>query len=148
MNESTYNSDEALKLGRQLCFPLYAASRKITAAYQPLLKPLHLTYTQYIVFMALWEKDDIPVGELCQKLRLDTGTLTPLLKKMENAGWLTRTRGQKDERVVFIKLTEEGRALKEKARMIPLRMGQCVSKALTDEEMKELYRLLYKVLDS
>ena len=82
----TYNPDEALKLSNQLCFPLYAAARKIVGAYTPYLKPLGITYTQYITFMVLWEKDDILVGEICEKLHLDNGTVTPLLKKMQDEG--------------------------------------------------------------
>ena len=109
-----YNADEALKLKNQLCFPLYAAARRLTSAYTPYLKPLGLTYTQYIVFMVLWEKDGLTVGEIGEQLRLDNGTLTPLLKKMETAGYIRRTRSKKDERVVEISLTEEGRAMKEK----------------------------------
>ena len=89
---------DEFKLENQLCFPLYAAARKITAAYTPLLKPLGITYTQYIVFLVLWEKDNISVGDLCEKLYLDSGTITPLLKKMEEKGWLSRTRSKMDER--------------------------------------------------
>ena len=87
--------DEGLKLDNQLCFPLYAAARKVVGAYTPFLKPLGLTYTQYIVFMVLWENDDLTVGEIGKKLMLDNGTLTPLLKKMEEAGHLTRKRSEK-----------------------------------------------------
>ena len=92
----SYDSNEALKLDSQLCFPLYAASRKIIGAYTPLLKPLGITYTQYIVFMVLWEQDGITVGDLGSRLRLDSGTLTPVLKKMEAMGYLIRERSQKD----------------------------------------------------
>ncbi|MDD6221672.1 MAG: MarR family transcriptional regulator, partial [Lachnospiraceae bacterium] len=105
-----YNPDEALKLKNQLCFPLYAASRKIVGAYTPYLKPLGITYTQYITFMVLWEQDDVPVGEICAKLRLDNGTVTPLLKKMEDEGFITRVRDASDERRVKIRLTDAGRA--------------------------------------
>ena len=139
-----YNADEALKLENQLCFPLYAAARRLTSAYTPYLKPLGLTYTQYIVFMVLWEKDGLTVGEIGEKLRLDNGTLTPLLKKMETAGYIRRTRSKKDERVVEISLTEEGKAMKEKARDIPKAVGSCIS--LTEEEAKILYQILYKII--
>ena len=139
-----YNADEALKLKNQLCFPLYAAARRLTSAYTPYLKPLGLTYTQYIVFMVLWEKDGLTVGEIGEKLRLDNGTLTPLLKKMETAGYIRRTRSKKDERVVEISLTEEGKAVKEKARDIPKAVGSCIS--LTEEEAKTLYQILYKII--
>ena len=105
----SYDSNEALKLDSQLCFPLYAASRKIIGAYTPLLKPLGITYTQYIVFMVLWEQDGITVGDLGSRLRLDSGTLTPVLKKMEAMGYLIRERSQKDERIVNIHLTDKGR---------------------------------------
>ena len=100
--------DESMKLGSQLCFPLYAASRKIVGNYTPYLKPLGITYTQYIMFLALWEKDGITVGELCKRLRLDTGTVTPMLKNTEKQGLIRRERSEEDERVVVITLTNEG----------------------------------------
>ncbi len=140
-----YNSDEALKLSNQLCFPLYAAARKVTGFYSPYLRPLGLTYTQYIVFMVLWEKDGVTVGEICEKLRLDSGTLTPLLKKMEKEGYMTRERCREDERRVIIRLTEKGAAMKEKVRDIPLKVGSCVR--LSGEEAGSLYSLLYRILD-
>ena len=139
-----YNPEEALKLDNQLCFPLYAAARHVIAQYTPLLKPLGLTYTQYIAFMVLWERDGITVGELGARLFLDNGTLTPLLKKMEAAGYLVRTRSREDERVVRITLTEEGRRMKEKVRDIPLEMGRCVR--LDKEEAAALQRILHKLL--
>ncbi len=135
---------DCLRLENQLCFPLYAAARKITSAYTPYLKPLGITYTQYIVFMVLWEKDDIPVGEICQKLCLDSGTLTPLLKKMEEKGWITRTRSVKDERSVFVRLTEKGSELKKECVKIPAKIGQCVP--LGEKDAAELYRILYQIL--
>ena len=110
---------ESLKLENQLCFPLYAAARKVTAKYTPYLKPLGLTYTQYIAMMVLWDKKEASVGELCEKLYLDNGTLTPLLKKLEAEGYVTRTRSEEDERVVKIRLTEKGAALEEKCAHIP-----------------------------
>ena len=97
--ESAY---DALRLDHQVCFPLYAASRKVVSLYTPFLKPLGITYTQYLILLVLWEHDNIPVGELGEKLYLDTGTLTPVLKRMEEEGHLTRTRGAEDERVVMI----------------------------------------------
>ena len=115
--------DESMKLDSQLCFPLYAASRKIVSLYTPHLKPLGITYTQYIMFLVLWEGDGITVGELCKKLRLDTGTVTPMLKNTERQGLIKRTRSEQDERVVVITLTEEGRALYKKAKDIPARIG-------------------------
>ncbi|MBQ6337240.1 MAG: MarR family transcriptional regulator [Ruminococcus sp.] len=142
MNEP--NFDEMLKLDNQLCFPLYAAARQVVSLYTPHLKELGLTYTQYIVFLVLWEGDGIPVGELGRRLYLDNGTLTPLLKKLESAGYLTRSRDKDDERVVTVTLTESGRALKEKAKDIPLKIGSCIK--LKEEEAQGLYILLYQLL--
>ena len=136
--------DEMLKLKNQLCFPLYAAARKVTGVYTPYLKPLGITYTQYLVFLVLWEKDGIPVGEICSRLFLDSGTLTPLLKKMEKEGYLTRERCKDDERCVIIARTEEGRAMKEKVREIPGNIGTCIG--LSEEEARTLYTLLYRIL--
>ena len=102
-----YDYKEAMKLSNQVCFPLYAASRNVIGLYTPHLKKLGLTYTQYIAFLVLWEKDGITVGEICDKLMLDNGTLSPLLKKMEAAGYITRTRSEDDDRVVLITLTKE-----------------------------------------
>lgn len=138
------NKFDCLKLQNQLCFPLYAASREIMRKYTPLLKPLDLTYTQYIVLMVLWEENEITVGELGKKLFLDTGTLSPLLKSMEKKNLLTRTRGKTDERMVKIVITEAGMALREKAVKIPQEMGSCVK--LSPEESAQLYSLLYKIL--
>ena len=137
--------DESMKLDSQLCFPLYAAARKITGFYTPYLKPLGITYTQYIMFLVLWEKDGITVGELCKRLRLDTGTVTPMLKNTEKQGLIKRTRSEDDERVVVISLTEDGKALYKKAKSIPEKIGSCVN--LEKEEAVELYRILYKLLE-
>ncbi len=142
---SAYDSDEALRLENQLCFPLYAASRKIVSAYTPYLKPLGITYTQYITFMVLWEEDGLFVGDICARLHLDNGTLTPLLKKMEKQGFVVRRRDETDERKVRVFLTDEGRAMKERVRDIPRKVGSCVD--LDTEEARTLYRLLYKLLD-
>ena len=137
--------EESMKLDSQLCFPLYAASRKITGLYTPYLKPLGITYTQYIMFLVLWEKDGITVGELCKRLRLDTGTVTPMLKNTEKQGLIRRTRSEDDERVVVISLSEDGKDLYKKARKIPSKIGSCVK--LEKEEAIELYRVLYKLLE-
>ena len=137
--------DESMKLDSQLCFPLYAAARKITGLYTPYLKPLGITYTQYIMFLVLWEKDGITVGELCKRLRLDTGTVTPMLKNTEKQGLIKRTRSEDDERVVVISLTEDGKALYKKAKSIPEKIGSCVK--LGKEEAVELYKVLYKLLE-
>ena len=131
--------DESMKLDSQLCFPLYAAARKITGLYTPYLKPLGITYTQYIMFLVLWEKDGITVGELCKRLRLDTGTVTPMLKNTEKQGLIKRTRSADDERVVVISLTEDGKALYKKAKSIPEKIGSCVK--LGKEEAVELVKL-------
>ena len=141
-----YDYREAMKLTNQLCFPLYAASRNVTNLYTPWLKPLGLTYTQYIVFLVLWEKDGITVGELCEKLLLDNGTLSPLLKKMQQAGYVERKRSSEDERVVVITLTEEGKALQEKAKEIPAMVASCIH--LPAEKAQLLYALLYEMLDN
>ncbi len=135
---------ESLKLDRQLCFPLYAAARKITNLYTPYLKPLGITYTQYIAFLVLWENDGITVGELGRRLYLDNGTLTPLLKKMEASGYIERTRSKTDERVVVITLTDQGRQLYEQCRDIPKCIGSCIT--LKEDEAQLLYQVLYKIL--
>ncbi len=136
---------DELKLDNQLCFPLYAAARKVTNVYTPYLKALGLTYTQYIVFMVLWEHGTMRVGDLCEKLYLDSGTLTPLLKKMEKNGYVSRCRSKEDERVTEVSLTQKGMDLQQQACNIPEQVGQCI--ALDPQDGKELYRLLYKVLD-
>ena len=141
-----YDYREAMKLGNQLCFPLYAAARNVAGLYTPWLKPLGLTYTQYIVFLVLWEKDGISVTEIGEKLMLDNGTLSPLLKKMEQAGLLKRQRSCEDERVVVVTLTEEGRALQEKAKDVPAQVAGCID--LPPEKAQMLYALLYELLDN
>ena len=135
----------ALRLSSQLCFPLYAASKELVRQYKPFLDPLDLTYTQYIAMMVLWEKQAISVKDLGEALWLDSGTLTPVLKKLEQKGSLTRQRSEEDERSVVLTLTESGAALRETALSVPQRLGSCVR--LSAEEVQELYRLLYKVLD-
>lgn len=136
---------EQLLLRNQICFPLYACGRKIVGAYTPYLKPLGLTYTQYIVLMVLWEHRSVNVGQLGATLLLDGGTLTPLLKRMEQAGLVTRARSVEDERVTIVTITKKGEALKEKCKDIPLAMSQ-ENDRLTDKEQAELYRILYKLL--
>ena len=139
-----YDHHDAMKLSNQLCFPLYAAARNVTSLYTPWLKPLGLTYTQYIVLLVLWEKDGISVGEIGEKLMLDNGTLSPLLKKMEQAGYIERQRSRGDDRVVEITLTEEGRALQEKVRDIPCKAAGCIN--LPAKKAQMLYELLYELL--
>ncbi len=135
---------DALKLENQLCFPLYACSRETIRLYKPYLDELDLTYTQYISMLVLWEKGSITVKELGAALYLDSGTLTPLLKKLENKGLISRTRSKLDERSLIISITEEGMAMKERALHIPAEMAKCV--LLSPEESLTLYRLLYKML--
>lgn len=144
IDSQLYNADEALKLKNQLCFPLYAASRRIVNAYQPFLSPLGLTYTQYLVFLVLWEEDGLGVSEICERLKLDNGTITPLLKKLESEGYLKRSRSECDERKVVVTLTDRGRALRNEAKEIPRKVGSCFS--LSPEDAAALYMLLYKVL--
>ena len=136
--------DDALLLDNQLCFNLYAASRKVIQLYGPHLSRLDLTYTQYITLLALWEHPVLTVKELGGLLLLDTGTLTPLLKKMEKKGFLTRTRSPQDERSVIIAITERGQALKlEALKFIPqLACSSCLSPA----ELEELRELAKKLL--
>ena len=136
--------DEATKLNNQLCFPLYAAARSVTNLYTPWLKPLGLTYTQYIVLLVLWEHDGISVSEIGEKLMLYNGTLSPLLKKMEQADWVERRRSTEDDRVVIITLTEAGRALRERAKEVPGKVASCID--LPPEKAQTLYVLLYELL--
>lgn len=136
--------NEMLKLENQLCFPLYACAKEVVRRYTPLLEPLGLTYTQYIAMMVLWEHKSITVKEMGKKLYLDSGTLTPMLKKMEKAGWLVRERSKSDERVVVVTIAPEGERLKEKAADVPLKMSRCVK--LADDEAAQLYSLLNVLL--
>ena len=139
--EKNYDS---LLLKNQLCFPLYACARETIKLYKPYLDELDLTYTQYIAMMVLWEKNTLSVKELGEALYLDSGTLTPLLKKMEAKGLLTRRRSTEDERSLWVSLTPEGRALREKALNVPTQMSQCLK--LEPGEAADLYRLLYNML--
>ena len=134
------NTDEILRLDNQLCFALYVSSKEIIRRYKPLLEPLHLTYTGYITMMALWEKDDISVKELGNRLTLDSGTLTPLLKKLESLSYIERIRSGADERSVHIRLTEAGRSLKAKAASIPEQM--ICSAGLSPETLGPLLKSL------
>lgn len=136
--------DERLKLDNQLCFAFYTCSREITKLYRPLLAELGLTYTQYITMLALWERDDVGVSELGARLFLDSGTLTPLLKKLESMGFITRTRSLTDERSVLIRLTDKGRGLKTKATDIPVKLY--ASAGLRPEELRLLHTQLKLLL--
>lgn len=136
---------DALKLENQLCFPLYACSKEVVKRYKPWLDDIDLTYTQYIVMMVMWEQQEVTVKELGEFLYLDSGTLTPLLKKLEAKGYIHRTRSKEDERNLVVSLTEKGVQLQQQAVGIPDSMGKCIN--LTPEEAQQLYRLLYKVLE-
>lgn len=141
MNNTKY---DALKLENQLCFPLYACSREIIKQYKPFLDELNLTYTQYITIMVLWEKKTLTSKELGNCLFLDSGTLTPLLKKMEAKGLLSRRRSEEDERNLVVSITKAGEQLREKAVEIPEKIARCSN--LDSEESATLYRILYKIL--
>lgn len=135
---------DALKLENQICFPLYAAAREIVKLYTPFLKEVDLTYTQYVAMMVLWDRKEISVKKMGELLYLDSGTLTPLLKTLEKKGFISRKRSEMDERIVLASVTEKGMALREKAVLIPEKIGGCVP--LEMEEAGQLYRILYKLL--
>lgn len=139
-------NDDLLKLKNQLCFPLYAAAKEVVNRYKPFLDQIDLTYTQYIAMMVLWEHKIVGVKELGKHLHLDSGTLTPLLKRLEGKGFIRRERSSEDERAVTITITEAGEALKKKASAIPGRIGKCLP--FSREEAGTLYALLYKLLDN
>ena len=136
---------EALKIDKQLCFPLYAASRSVIKLYTPLLEELDLTYTQYITLLVLWEKKELNVKQLGQSLYLDSGTLTPLLKKLEKKGLIERHRSREDERNLIVTITEMGEALKKDAARIPGILN--ANAKLSQDESQVLYGLLYKLLE-
>ena len=141
-----YDYREVMKLDNQICFPLYAAARYVTGLYTPYLKELGLTYTQYITFLVLWEKDGVSVSEIGSRLMLDNGTLSPMLKKMEQAGYIDRKRSSDDDRVVIVSLTKKGRDLQEKAKDIPVKVGGCID--LPPEKAIQLHGLLHELLEN
>ncbi|MBR1556058.1 MAG: MarR family transcriptional regulator [Oscillospiraceae bacterium] len=141
MSDQNY---DVLKLENQLCFPLYACSRQIIRKYHKYLDELNLTYTQYIAMLVFWEVRKINVKELGKRLYLDSGTLTPLLKSLEEKGYVRRYRSKEDERVLLVEITDSGDALREQAVTIPEKMNGCMN--LTPEEAVTLYQLLYKAL--
>lgn len=141
MNEKYEN----LKLDNQLCFPLYTASRLVIQRYQPMLKDLDLTYPQYLVLMVLWEKDEVNLSVIAEKLQLQSNTLTPLLKRLQQRGFLDRKRSESDERNIVITLTDKGKKLKDQACNVPKLLSEQLP--LAAEEAKELYRILYKMID-
>ena len=135
---------EVLRLKNQLCFPIYLCAKEIQRRYAPLLDKINLTYTQYVVMMYFWEYGSSNVKTLGKTLLLDPSTLTPLLKKLEAKGYLTRTRSPEDERNLIVELTESGRSLQEKALEIPAQIGKCMD--LTEQEAVTLYKIINKVL--
>ncbi|MCM1335185.1 MAG: MarR family transcriptional regulator [Bacteroides sp.] len=134
----------ALKLENQLCFPLYACAKEVVKAYKPYLDELDLTYTQYITMMVMWENGELRVKEVGERLYLDSSTLTPLLKRLEEKGYVTRRRSDADERDLIVSLTKSGKALKERAATVPGRLAACVK--LDGEKALTLYKLLYELL--
>ena len=138
--------NESLKLENQLCFPLYACAKEIVRRYTPLLEPLGLTYTQYIAMMVMWEHKSISVRDMGKLLFLDSGTLTPMLKKMEKAGWIQRKRSERDERMVILTITARGEELHDKAAEIPSKMARCVT--LENDDALQLYSLLNKLINT
>ena len=135
---------ESLRLANQLCFPIYLCAKEMVRKYAPILEPLGLTYTQYVVMMYLWERGDSNAKEMSDALLLDPSTLTPILKKLEEKGYITRRRSERDERNLVISLTPKGESLKDDALSVPQSMGKCVD--LSEDEALQLYRLTYKVL--
>lgn len=135
--------EDSLLLDNQLCFPLYAAAKALIHSYEPYLKPLNLTYTQYIVMMVLWEEKEASVNRIGERVCLDSGTLSPLLNKLQKEGYISKAKG-KDGRQRKVSLTEKGLALKEKAKNIPPSIASCLP--LSKEEALALYELCYKTL--
>lgn len=135
---------DPLKLENQLCFPLYACSRQVVKKYHPFLEALDLTYTQYIAMMVVWEEGRISAKRMGERLFLDSGTLTPVLKSLEAKGFVRRSRDSEDERVLLVELTDAGRELRERALSVPGQIAGCIT--LDPAEAAELYRLLYKIL--
>ena len=135
----------SLKIENQLCFPLYVCSKEIVRKYKPFLDKLDLTYTQYITMMILWEEKNISVKDIGNRLYLDSGTLTPLLKKLESKGYVIRNRDNNDERNVIISITDKGLDLKKDALNVPINVSKCIN--LDEKDAKELYRILYKIIE-
>ncbi|MDY6242285.1 MAG: MarR family transcriptional regulator [Lachnospiraceae bacterium] len=137
---------DAIKIDNQLCFPLYACAKEIVRRYKPFLDEIDLTYTQYIAMMVLWEEKEINVKALGKRLYLDSGTLTPLLKRLEQKNLISRQRDSRDERNLIVRLTTEGERLKEKAVEIPYKMAGCVK--LDENDAAVLYRILHEMLQT
>ncbi|WP_025684914.1 MarR family winged helix-turn-helix transcriptional regulator [Paenibacillus maysiensis] len=145
MDNNNHNEGAVLKLDNQLCFAIYACSREITKLYQPYLEKLGVTYSQYLVLIVLWEREECTVKELGEALYLDSGTLTPLLKRLQNAGLINRKRSTQDERKVLISLTPEGSVLREKALSIP----ECIQEktSMTHDQFGSLLFQFNDLLD-
>ena len=135
---------DSLKIENQMCFPLYICSKEIVRKYKPFLDKLDLTYTQYITMLILWEYKKMNVKELGERLFLDSGTLTPLLKKLESKGYIKRERSSKDERNLIISITDNGEKLRDKALDVPKGIASCIN--LSKEEAMILYKILYKLI--
>lgn len=146
---SDENTFDPLLLENQLCFPVYACARKIVAAYNPFLKELGLTYAQYITMMVLWEEQKVAMRDLGKRLYLDSGTLTPVLKKLESMGYLNRYRNPEDERILMVSITDKGKALRNEARKVPEQMG-CLVRQKGDlfslEQVGKLKEQLYQII--
>lgn len=138
-------NSESLKLENQICFPLYVIAKQITGLYRPFLDELDITYPQYLVMMTLWENDGLAVNNIGEKLYLDSGTLTPLLKRLEAKGFIMRKRKKEDERVVQVFISESGKALQQKACEIPTKMHQKVG--VSKEDWAELSHSVKKILN-
>lgn len=144
MESIMHDKYDCLRLGNQICFPLYACAKEVVRLYRKPLEKLGLTYTQYVVMMVLWEFGGMTEGELGRKVYLDSGTLTPLLKRMEKQGYIKRIRPETNERKLFVELTAEGEALKEQAKEVPCMMEGCLK--LSQDELSQLKELLDKAI--
>ncbi len=135
---------DCLKIENQLCFPLYVASKEVVRLYKPHLDEFGLTYTQYIALMVLWDKESVSVKELSNALYLDSGTISPLIRKLRDKGYVTLNHSVQDERIQMVSITEEGKHLKEKLKDVPLKMGSCLPLSANDAQM--LYSILYRLI--
>ncbi|MBR3646079.1 MAG: MarR family transcriptional regulator [Lachnospiraceae bacterium] len=139
------NKYDCLRLENQMCFPLYVVSKEIVKKYTPFLNELDLTYTQYIAMMVLWQDKEISVRDLGKQLFLDSGTLTPVLKALERKGYITRERSKEDERLLIVRITDDGMKLREKAVDIPAKVGGCIS--IDEKEALQFYNTLHKIIE-
>ncbi|MDT3389618.1 MAG: MarR family transcriptional regulator [bacterium] len=146
MERKERNDYPQLRLGNQICFPLYACSKELVRRYAPLLEPFNLKYTHYIAMMVIWEMEEVSVSEMGKRLLLDSGTLTPVLKKLEAHGYITRARNENDERMVMVSPTESGWELQEKLKDVPATVGCCLG--LSKEDAVQLYKILNRMLDN